>query len=444
MTRRFLLSGVASGAGMVALAACGAASMSPESGEARQEETKTEESPKTMAPTTVSALMVLRGQNETWKNSWLSIFANFEAKHPEYKLEIIDSAFDQVSARATTTMAAGFTFDAIYGYFGWLGLFVDAGIIQAISPFLAKDPEVSPDDFYEAGILKHKDIAYGLAWLLTAHPIWFNNDKFIEAGLKTPAELEDEGNWTWDAVLDAAVRLTQREGDEITFGGLQIYPMYTSYLPNYAWAWGADLWNEGCTLATFNTPEFADAVQFCIDLFAKHKVVGGNFLEGTLGMFERATGGMRQFEERITARDLFEIGMAPRPKGPDGVRATVMTPIGIFIGYGAKNGEGGWAFSKYTVSADAQPEIAATGQGRFTANRHLEPLTTYPYENPEVYKQMASEGRPVPQLLQQGHFNTEWRATWDAMVEGSFTVAEGMSKTQEQMQGWINKGGCLR
>ena len=121
-----------------------------------------------------------------------------------------------------------------------------------------------------------------------------------------------------------------------------------------------------------------------------------------------------------------------------------MTPIGIFIGEGAKNLDGGWAFLKYTVSADALPEVAATGQGRFTANKNLEPLTLYPYENPEVYKQMASEGRPVPQLLKQGDFNTEWRATWDAMVEGSLTVAEGMAKTQEQVQGWINKGGCLR
>ena len=445
MTRRILLSGASSGAGMLALAACGAATTTPESGEAPQEETKTEESsPKTMAPTTVSALMVLRGQNQTWINSWLTIFANFEAKHPEYKLEITDSAFDQVSARATTTMAAGFTFDAIYGYFGWMGLFSDAGIIQSINSFLAKDTEVTQDDFYEFGFLKHKGIAYGLAWLLTAHPIWSNNDKFVEAGLKTPAELEAEGNWTWDAALDAAVRLTKREGDDIAFGGLRIYPMNTSYLPYYAWAWGADLWNEGCTQATFNTPAFTDAVQFCVDLFAKHKVIGGNFLEGTLGMFERATGGVRQFEERIAANDLFEIGMAGRPKGPNGDSATVMTPIGIFIGEGAKNPEGGWAFLKYTVSADALPEVAATGQGRFTANKNLEPLTLYPYENPEVYKQMASEGRPVPQLLKQGDFNTEWRATWDAMVEGSLTVAEGMAKTQEQVQGWINKGGCLR
>ena len=99
MTRRILLRGAASSAGMVALAACGTATATPESGEAPQEETKTEESPKTMAQTTVSALMVLRGQNETWIKSWLTIFADFEAKHPEHKLEIIDSAFDQVSSK---------------------------------------------------------------------------------------------------------------------------------------------------------------------------------------------------------------------------------------------------------------------------------------------------------------------------------------------------------
>ena len=112
-----------------------------------------------------------------------------------------------------------------------------------------------------------------------------------------------------------------------------------------------------------------------------------------MGMFERATGGVRQFEERITANDLFEIGMAGRPKGPNGDSATVMTPIGIFIGEGAKNPEGGWAFLKYTVSADALPEVAATGQGRFTANKNLEPLTLYPYEKP---RSLQADGKRRP------------------------------------------------
>lgn len=444
MTRRLLFNRAVSGAGALALAACGGAATSPESDEAPREETGAVASPKALKPTTVSGLMVQRGQSDTWTNSWNTIFAKFEANHPAYRLEIIDTRFELVTSRALTTMAAGFTFDFIYGYFGWQGLFVDAGIIQSIDPFLANDTEVSPDDFFEYGILKHKGTAYGLAWLLTTHPIWFNNSKFVEADLKTPAELEDAGIWTWEAVLNAAVRLTKWEGDSITFGGLEVFPMFTSNLPYYAWAWGTDLWDEGCTEATFNIPEFLEAVQYCVDLFAGHKVIGGNFLRGTQGMFEGATGGVRQFEERITRRNLFEIGMAPRPKGPSGDRATVMTPTGIFIGHGAKNEEGAWAFIRHTVSDTALPEIAATGHGRFTASKHLQPLTQYPFENAQYYKQMASEGRPVPQLLLQGYFDTAWRTTWDAMVEGSLSVAAGMAKMQEHVQAWINVGGCLR
>ena len=93
MTRRFLLKGAAGSAGMLALAACGTATMAPETGEAPKEEMKAEEAPKAMEPTIVSAMMVLQGQNETWINSWNTIFANFEAKHPEYKMEITDSTF---------------------------------------------------------------------------------------------------------------------------------------------------------------------------------------------------------------------------------------------------------------------------------------------------------------------------------------------------------------
>ena len=69
MTRRYLLKGVAGSAGMLALAACGTATMMTEAGEAPETEAKAEEAPKAMEPTIVNALMVLQGQNETWINS---------------------------------------------------------------------------------------------------------------------------------------------------------------------------------------------------------------------------------------------------------------------------------------------------------------------------------------------------------------------------------------
>lgn len=443
MTRRSLFGGVVCSAGALALAACGGEAATPEAVTPEAEVPAAVATPEAGQATLVSALLVLRGQDPTWVNSWHSVFASFQAKHPAYKLEINDSTFAGVTSRALTFMAAGFTFDAIYGFIDWLALFADAGIIQAIDPFLTTDTEVSRNDFHEFGILKHKGLAYGLAWRLTAHPIWSNDDKFREAGLKTPAMREAEGNWNWEAALDAAVKLTKRAGDRVTLGGLQVFPMFTSFLPYYAWAWGTDLWNASCTRAMFDSPEFTDAMQYCVDLFATHKVIGGNFLFGTQGMVERAPDSVGQFQVGIAARDLFSIGMAPRPRGPRGHRGTVMTPSAILLGNGAKNAEGAWAFLKYTVSAAAQPHFAAFGQGRFTASKYQEPLTLYPFENPEVYKQMTQEGRPEPQLLQQKDFYAVWRVTWDAMVKGSLTVAEGMARIQEQAQGWIDTGGCL-
>jgi ABC-type glycerol-3-phosphate transport system substrate-binding protein len=425
------------------LAACGETATSPKSEAAPQEEIKAVETPKTGSATLVSTLMVLRDRSQTWIDSWHAVFAGFEARHPEYKLEVNPSTFGQIPSRALTFMAAGFTFDAIYGFIDWLGLFADAGIIQSINPFLQTDSDKSLDDFHDFGILRHKGIVYGLAWQLNAHPIWFNTDSFRETGLKTPAELEAEGNWTWEAVLDAALKLTKRTEDAITYGGLQIFPMFTSYLPYYAWAWGTELWDASCTQSLFDAPEFSDAVQYCVDLFTKHRVIGGNFLFGTQGMFERAPEGVRQFNEGIASRNLFSIGMAPRPQGPHGDRATVMTPGAIHLGNNAKNPDGAWAFLKYTVGSAAQSNFAAFGQGRFTAYKHLEPLTIYPFESADIYKLMTSEGRPEPQLLQQKNFYNAWRETWDAMVEGSLTVSDGMARTQKQVQGWIDTGGCL-
>ena len=107
LTRRYLLKGAAGSAGLLALAACGTATMMPQEGAAPEEEAKAEEAPQAMEPKVVSALMVLQGQNETWINSWNTIFANFEAKHPEYTMEITDSTFGEVTTKAGAALAAG-------------------------------------------------------------------------------------------------------------------------------------------------------------------------------------------------------------------------------------------------------------------------------------------------------------------------------------------------
>ena len=94
-----------------------------------------------------------------------------------------------------------------------------------------------------------------LPTLLMERSFWYNADLIAEAGLTSPRELEAQGNWTWDAVVEMAARLTETEGDRVTRWGFN-YPYWsTGWFGHHLLAWGADWWNEDFTAPTINSPE---------------------------------------------------------------------------------------------------------------------------------------------------------------------------------------------
>ena len=446
LSRRTFLGGSAlAGAGLL-LAACGQAQMMTEDAPAKEEmaeEPKAVEKTEMPEAAVVNYLHVDQAQNQIWQESWASIFDTFADKHPELNLTVTGTSFGELPAKAGAAQAGGIAFDAVYGYFAWLGPFIGSEIITNLDPYLAADADVSPDDFYDATTERYQGKIYGLAWFSNGKEIWFNKNLFTEAGLKNPAEKEADGEWTYEALLEDAKVLTKMEGDEIVQGGVRLYAGYTSYLCMYAWAYGADFWDAGCTMPTFTTDAFRDAVQFHVDVALKHNVMGGSYTEGTQAMFNSGSFNVRTFEAKITPNNLFEIGMAPMPNGPAG-REIALANNAMYLGGSGVNPDGGWEFLKHTFSADVVDAVAAMGGGRYVANKNITPATTTDYEDVNVYLMQAANSRITPTIFKQTEFNAGWRETWDEMVAGTLTVPEGLERTQGQLENWLADGGCIQ
>lgn len=446
LSRRTFLGGSAlAGAGLL-LAACGQAQMAeeaPAEEEMKEEPKEAAKEAEAMEAKVVNYLHVDLAQNEIWQNSWGDMFSTFAEKNPDLELTVTGTSFGELPAKAGAAQAGGISFDAIYGYFAWLGGFIDAEIITNIDPFLAADADVSPDDFYEATKERYQGQTYGLAWFSNGKEIWFNKNLFTEAGLKNPEELEADGEWTWEALLEAAKLLTKTEGDEIVQGGVQLYANFTSYLCMYAWAYGADFWDEGCNMPTFTSDAFREAVQFHVDVGLVHKAMGGSYIEGTQAMFNTGSFNVRTFEANITPESLFEIGMAPMPNGPAG-REIALANNAMYLGGAGVNPDGGWEFLKHTVSADVVDQVAALGGGRYVANKNVTPATTTDYENVDVYLMQAANSRITPTIFKQADFNAAWQETWAEMMEGALTVPEALERTQGQLENWLAEGGCIQ
>lgn len=444
LSRRNLLRGALVTGAVAISAACGAVPVAPaDAGEEGEAPKAAESAPKDEGPKTVNFLHVLEGQNETWRNGWAEVVETFEAKNPGHKIAIADSAFGELPTKAAAAQAGGIKFDIIYGYFGWVGTFVAGNIVQPLDPIIATDPEIDPANFHEAAKWIHKGQNYGVAWWINSREIWYNKSLIVNAGLKTPTELEAEGNWTWDAALEAAINLTKVEGDEVVVGGMGTQPHVPSVLTYYSWAWGAEFWNPDCTQGGFGSDAFRDAVQFQADTFTKHRVQGGNYFEGNTAIYHTGHFQIRRINEQVTPTNLFEVGMAPTPNGPGGRKAAYAV-VAIHLGSQSENPEGGWEFIKHTVIGDLQEIWVPQGGGRYPADLRREPITTKDYEDASVYKTIASIANATPTLIQQGDFNDIWRnETWPAIVEGAITVPEALQKTQDQVQGWLDDRGCL-
>src|SRR5690606_21200082 len=100
--------------------------------------------------------------------------------------------------------------------------------------------------------------------------LFYNATMFQEAGLRTPMEMAEAGEWNWDTYLDAALQLTKGEGADKVFGT----STYFNNTSRYVWIHsnGGAILNEDRTACVISSPETVQALQFQLDILRTHKV----------------------------------------------------------------------------------------------------------------------------------------------------------------------------
>ncbi|HEX2036291.1 MAG TPA: extracellular solute-binding protein [Chloroflexota bacterium] len=433
-TRRWVCGGAAGAAGTALLAACGG--QASQSGGAQP-------GGATRQPATVRYLHFDTGQ-QVWQTSWASIFSSFTDQYPEWKVQAdsVTQSLNNIAEKAIVSYAGGETYELFYGHFTILGAMLAANILEPLDGFLARDREVKAEDYYPAATERMKGKLYGIAWFTQGKELFYNANLLADAGAPSPRQLEREGKWTWDALLDVARKVTRMEGEQVT-----VYGFNTGYgdpgtFVNNLYAWGADFFDKDFTRATIDTPPFLAATQFAVDMVAKHKVSGGgNFQQGSLGILLGSGSSTRGWDEQIVRQNLFQIEHTMLPKGPAS-RAAAMANNCLYLGKGAKAPEAAWAFYKHLVSNTVQPQIAQLGGGRYTASKKLKPVTLFPFEDAAVYEASAAILRPTPLIVRQTEFQQDWAAAWKDLVEGKQGVKDALTQMQERATLWL-KDGCI-
>ena len=198
---------------------------------------------------------------------------------------------------------------------------------------------------------------YGIPYQNSTPLLYYNVEQFKEAGLdpaKPPV--------TWAELVDAAKKLTKRNGDTVERWGFSMPENYDYFgwlmealcMSNggnyYNQNWGGEIY--------YDTPSMLGAAQFVEDLVFKHKVmqqgvveqgaISTNFIAGKTSMMLLSTGSLSFIRKSMKAP--YNVAFVPR-----NVRNAV--PIGgaslvMFKGLNAEQAKAGWQFAKWLSSAE--------------------------------------------------------------------------------------------
>ncbi|HRA78179.1 MAG TPA: ABC transporter substrate-binding protein [Burkholderiaceae bacterium] len=161
---------------------------------------------------------------------------------------------------------------------------------------------------------------WGVPFQRSTIVLYWNKELFKEAGLDP-----DKGPANWDQMVEYAKKLTKTDasgnvtqwGVKIPSSGFPYWLFQGLTTPN-----GALLMNEAGTETYFDKPEVIEALQYWVDLSAKHKVMPGgviewgttpkDFFEKKAAMIWTTTGNLTNI--RTNAKFDFGVAMLPEKK----------------------------------------------------------------------------------------------------------------------------------
>lgn len=199
----------------------------------------------------------------------------FTDKFPNVELEFINvpgGYGEGYADRLTTMIAGGVPPDIFIVPDNDLPHYLENNLALDLSPYIERDnydlgqfPQNAIDNYrYQGGL-------YGLPDNITTIGLFWNKTLFEEAGVEAPATSLDGREWDFQAYLETAQALTQRDGDRTTIYGAAPNLDTIGWVP-WVWANGGEFTNAEVTELLIHEDPAIEAIQFLIDLMHQHGV----------------------------------------------------------------------------------------------------------------------------------------------------------------------------
>jgi multiple sugar transport system substrate-binding protein len=393
-TRRRLLAGIALTPALP-LAACGQTSGGGGDQAGRATEAQ---------PATVQFYFGTAGAPEI--QLYTTLKEGFERQNPRYTLELLPA--ENETEKALTLMAAGTPPDVYWNRVRASQVFIRRDALVDVLPLMKRD-KLSQDDFWPSAVraYTYKGGYFGLPTSASSNAVYFNALHFRAVGLPLPTELEKQGRWTWDALVDTARRLTRTDGGKKSWGFKR--PSGLTLTVQYMWQNGGTPFSEDRAQSLLTSPEVLAAEQWLADLSLRHQVsppVGdpedadnGYRVNGTLAMEQSGRYAMPGIVQGAQAGTV-EPGMVVAPKGPkkdttrgDDLAASILRTSKVV--------EAAWAYARYWASEEGQLVVlksnrSYTSRRSIARNAGVLKQVLNPWEDGEAYFAGLQRGEVFP------------------------------------------------
>lgn len=390
------------------------------------------------------------------REMYTQFIEDFMAEHPNIKVNVSFEAWADYMTKLPTMLAGGVVPDMIHQHMSIVQDYAYRGALRDLVPYMERDG-VNPEDYIPAlfDAFSHNGKTYGIPKDSAAWGVYYNKDKFDEAGLEYPSL-----HWTLDEFQNLALELTRDQNgnpasspnfdpDNIVQWG---FSWLDSPAPNnsenargFVKARGGDWYDEAYSQTLITDPPVLEhfrmfhtmrCVQKSSPMAAQTEGQGDPFRAGLTAM--AVSFHIMDFfsrEEGVT----FQYDVTYIPGGPGG-QYSVVGCSGWAVPTQASHPEEGWELVKYLTSLPVQRFIGQQkrwGVSRKEAMDAIIPEDGYPEHFAAVHTdpfQKELEGVEVISFkfppnqsrikdIYMEHFDPIWTCASDN-IEGAAAAAK--------------------
>ena len=388
------------------------------------------------------------GEDE--KKAYTNAVEAFEKDNPDVDVEVIVTDADQYATKLQASITGNNMPDVFYVEQGDVMAYADNNVLLDLTDKI-EEQGLDLDNIWEYGVDSYrydghevgKGQLYGLPKDVGPFALGYNKTMFEENNIELP---DNDEPYTWEEFVDVGKQLTKD-----TNGDGKLDQWATGFnvnwsLHSFLWSNGGTWLNEDNTKVTIDTPEFAEALQFFVDMTNVHGLTPSTSQAETLDTYQRWMNGELAFFpvgpwDMSTYNGLdFDYDLMPWPAGKTGKSATYIGSLGIGVSNKTKYPDEAAELAVYLSTAEeAQKQLVDASiqipNLKDMANEWAADTESSPSNKQEYLDIVEDYGNNLPAArTYTSHWYDEFFINIQPVLDGKEKPEDDLKKMQPKMQ----------